>query len=167
LFPFFLFFLSLSSASFIMLIGTVLRRHYLPPSSAIVSIAGGAATEDFADPELIVFFSVCLEWCPYLLWYISLFCEVIQTLFAESRRSKPNAKRREREQRCRMNSKPKAFSDAAIQSEGKASCRRKKREGSMHGEDREHHQFHVQKALLHPSSYWVLLPPHISSSAYL
>jgi hypothetical protein len=39
-----------------MLIGTILRRHYLPSSSAMVSIAGGASTEDSADPELIVSF---------------------------------------------------------------------------------------------------------------
>jgi hypothetical protein len=54
----FLFFLSLSSASFTMPIGTILRRHYRPPSSAMVSIAGGAATEDSADPELIVSFGI-------------------------------------------------------------------------------------------------------------
>jgi hypothetical protein len=38
-------------------IGTILRRHYLS-SSAKVAIAGGAATEDSADPELIVSFGV-------------------------------------------------------------------------------------------------------------
>jgi hypothetical protein len=29
-------------------IGTIIRRHYLPPSSAMVSISGGAAAEDSA-----------------------------------------------------------------------------------------------------------------------
>jgi hypothetical protein len=38
-----------------MLIGTILRRHYLSPR---LQIPGGAATEDSADPELIVFFGV-------------------------------------------------------------------------------------------------------------
>jgi hypothetical protein len=38
-----------------MLIGSILRRHYLSfSSSAMVSIAGGDATEDSVDPELIV-----------------------------------------------------------------------------------------------------------------
>jgi hypothetical protein len=52
-----LFFLSLSSTSFTMPIGTLLRRHY-PPSSAMVAIAGGAATVDSADTELIASFRV-------------------------------------------------------------------------------------------------------------
>jgi hypothetical protein len=37
--------------------GTILRRHYLP-SSAMVSIDRGAATEDSTDPELIISFGI-------------------------------------------------------------------------------------------------------------
>ena len=53
-------FLSLRLFRYItMLIGTILRRHYLPPHLQwYQSIAGGAATEDSAHLELIVSFGV-------------------------------------------------------------------------------------------------------------
>jgi hypothetical protein len=53
----------------------------------MLSITGGTATEDSADPELIVSFPLVSASCVlYLLRCVPLFWKVIHTLFADSKK---------------------------------------------------------------------------------